>query len=272
MADHAHPTDVLQEALDGRLDAAALAELDLHLAACDSCRNERDALKWAQTEVRATVASVEVPPDFEARLKRLLDAEDAGRAPAGTSAQHRSPKTDGGRTARWFWAAAAIAAVLSLVLGPRIFAPALPEQVGSTFRAYRAGELALDVRSRDVAQIEAFFERTDRTLAVRVYDLGMMRYEAQGGALTRLGDRPTTLVAYRGPAGETLLCEMYRGKAADLPPGARRVAHDGIDFLTYTTGALTVVFWQEGELVCVLAAEGDPRSLLDLAFAKALKV
>jgi hypothetical protein len=35
---------------------------------------------------------------------------------------------------------------------------------------------------------------------------------------------------------------------------------------------LTLVFWQEGAVTCVLASDIDPEELAQLAFAKAVKV
>jgi hypothetical protein len=65
---------------------------------------------------------------------------------------------------------------------------------------------------------------------------------------------------------------MYEGQVAALPPPAERRTNDGIEFLVYRDGDVTVVFWQEGEIACALAANGDPEAAVRLAFAKAVKV
>jgi hypothetical protein len=40
----------------------------------------------------------------------------------------------------------------------------------------------------------------------------------------------------------------------------------------YREGDVTVVFWQEGSVVCVLAANGDAGAAIKLAYAKAVRV
>lgn len=51
----------------------------------------------------------------------------------------------------------------------------------------------------------------------------------------------------------------------------RRREHDGIPFQIYEAGELTLVFWQEGEVVCVLVGDGPPEAVIALALAKAMK-
>jgi hypothetical protein len=65
---------------------------------------------------------------------------------------------------------------------------------------------------------------------------------------------------------------MYRGRTAELPYTAERRVHDGIGFLVYRRDGVTLVFWQEGEVVCVLASDVAPEEVVALAFAKAMKV
>lgn len=62
---------------------------------------------------------------------------------------------------------------------------------------------------------------------------------------------------------------MYRGSTADLPPGGERREHGGFTFHVYRRGGSTVVFWQEGEVVCALAGAGDREALVALAYEKA---
>ena len=46
----------------------------------------------------------------------------------------------------------------------------------------------------------------------------------------------------------------------------------GIRFRIYRSGGVTLVFWQEGSVVCVLAADGDPEQAIQRAYAKAVKL
>jgi hypothetical protein len=65
---------------------------------------------------------------------------------------------------------------------------------------------------------------------------------------------------------------MYEGHLASLPQPDDVRDHDGIRFQVYREGKLTLVFWQEGEVVCVLASDAEAESVIQLAYAKAVKV
>jgi hypothetical protein len=65
---------------------------------------------------------------------------------------------------------------------------------------------------------------------------------------------------------------MYEGSVSDLPDPIERRTNDSIDFYLHREGELTLVFWQEGGVVCVLVGDGDPEAVLGLAFAKAVRV
>jgi hypothetical protein len=55
----------------------------------------------------------------------------------------------------------------------------------------------------------------------------------------------------------------------ELPPAPRTASHNGIAFRVYRHGALTAVYWADGDLICVLVSDIDSEALLALAFAKA---
>jgi hypothetical protein len=65
---------------------------------------------------------------------------------------------------------------------------------------------------------------------------------------------------------------MYQGTLAGLPPPDDRRTAKGIEFLVYRQGEVSVIFWQEGEVVCVLAANGDAEAAFALAATKAVRV
>lgn len=72
---------LLDEHLQGTLDAALCSALDAHLAGCSACRDERDFLRGLQQDLRA----LPVPPpsaDFEQRVLGKLRAAQGLRAPA----------------------------------------------------------------------------------------------------------------------------------------------------------------------------------------------
>jgi hypothetical protein len=65
---------------------------------------------------------------------------------------------------------------------------------------------------------------------------------------------------------------MYAGTVAALPAGAVERENKGIRFYIYEKKDLTMVFWQEGTVVCVLASDIGAEQVIQLAFAKAMKI
>lgn len=261
-----HYDDELQEALDGRLDRAAQLEVDAHVSTCAPCRARLEALR----EGRASLARVRdeaVPPDLAASVLAAVRAEPI---PVVGVDGRRRRKT---AVPAWTWAlaTAAVFAIVAWMAWPRPDVP-LTEAAAADYRAYRDGRLALDVQSANVAEVEAFFRRSGLGIETRVFDLAMMQFIVEGGRAHRLGARPSALFVYRGSDGRRLVCQMFRGRTDELPtPVARRV-HDDIEFLVFDEGGVTLVFWQEGDVVCVLAGEGAAEDVIQLAFAKAVKV
>ncbi|MEZ5286770.1 MAG: zf-HC2 domain-containing protein [Vicinamibacterales bacterium] len=262
-----HPIDALHDAVSGRLDGAARADLDRHLAGCESCRQELALLSSLRAALApAADAAVPVPVDLEARLRRALDDED--RAAAGaTTTPHRPSRGWLG----WAAAAAALAAVALMWVTLGRGEPA-PVEVAQDLRRYAAGTLPVDTPTGDIATLEARLGRADFDFPTRVFDFGAMAFELAGGGVHRVAGRPSALFVYNGPDSLRLLCEMYAGSVADLPEPDDRRTNDGIEFLVYRQGDVTVVFWQErdGRVVCALAANGDPETAVRFAFAKAI--
>ncbi len=264
MGDEAqHPTDALQDALDRRLDSASRAALDAHLSSCEKCRRELAALRWTKQQALSARHSEE-PVGFEARLRGALDEEDRRRADAGPVL--------GARVRRLVpWLAAAAALVAAVWMGGRFRSSSVPDSVADLYRAYASNALSLEVASTDPAELERYLGR-GLPFSTRVFDLGMMGFQLEGAKVQPLGGRDGALIAYRGADGRVLLCQMYQGSVRDLPEPLDRRTNDGITFHLYREGDATLVFWQEGGVVCVLAAEGDPESVLQLAFAKAVRI
>jgi hypothetical protein len=65
---------------------------------------------------------------------------------------------------------------------------------------------------------------------------------------------------------------MYLGHVSELPPPLERRTNGGITFYLYQMKGTTLVFWQEGAMVCVLAGDADLETIVQLAFAKAVRV
>jgi hypothetical protein len=262
MADDAkHPTDVLQDALDHRLDPARQAEVEAHLKSCSSCRHELMALRWTKAQA-ASLKRVDEPFALGDRLRSALDEEDR-RAGGSVTARRRS-------LGPWLATAAAVAA--AVWISSWFLVPSVPLAVAEELRAYASGEFSVERRTAVPSELEAYFAQRGLPFPVRVFDLGMMNYGLEGGGLREVDGREGALILYRGTDGRILLCRMYAGSVGELPTPLERRSNQDNAFHVYRDGEVTLVFWQEGDVVCVLAGDADTETVVQLAFAKAVKV
>ena len=256
-----HPVEALQEFLDDRLAAAERAALEGHLKTCERCQRELELLRWTRWALRGA-AKEPLPEATRLEVLSALDREDAAA----------TPRQKVGRP--WLLAAAGLAASLLLPAGlfwSRVAPPELPLAVARDFVEYRRGALELERVTEDVAVIQDFF--TDRALGfdARVFDLAMMGYHPVGGKVHSRGAARSALFVYAREDGRPVICQMLLGDVRELPGGATRREHDGIEFFVYEREGVTVVFWQEGSVICVLASDIPGEDLVQLAFAKAMK-
>ena len=262
-----HFHEELDALLDGRLDAATGAEIEEHLAGCERCRREFDALRLAKHFVATRLTAPEAPADLRTSILRALQAEARSPAPETVIVPPRSIWRRHGLAL----ASAALFLLAAVLAGVFIFQkPTLPAAVARDYRDYRSQRLALESKATDPKELEAFFAAHGVPFATRVFDLGMMEYRLAGGRVHRLGGAPSALFVYRGPSGEELLCQMFPGRVTTLPPGAERRENKGIEFHIYRHEGKTAVFWQEGTIVCVLVSDIAPEAVVQLAFAKAM--
>lgn len=255
-----HPRDELQDLLDGRLDIEHRADVEAHLAACAQCRLELDALRSVKQVVKKPFA-FEAPAGLLERIAEALDEEDRS---AGAHRQRTVLRVA-------YTLLAAAAAVLILLLWPR-GAGDLTDLAARDFAQYRTAALTLELETSEPDQLEAFFVQGGIRFATRVFDLGMMGYGLAGGRVHELDGRLSALFAYRGPQDRLVICQMYEGSLSELPAPLEERENDGIRFRIYRLEGLTLVFWQEGSVVCVLVSDGDLEELVQLAYAKAIRV
>ena len=257
-----HYGEELQDLLDGRLSAPMRAEVETHLAGCERCRRELDALRWVKSQVRRDADDAGAPPALVSRVRAALDTVAVP-----------PPRSKAPRVPRRAWMAAALAAAALLVLFVRGHKSSpLPTLVANDFVAYDGGSMRLDFESADPRAVEAYFARNGVTFTTHVYDLGMMNYRLAGGRVSRLEERTSALFAYRGPNDTSLVCQMYEGRVTDLPPTNDVREHNGFRFYVYRSENVTTVFWQEDGVVCVLASDAPAEDVVQLAFAKAMRV
>ena len=258
----------LQDLLDERLPEPRRSELAAHAATCPTCQRELAMIRMAKETVGA-LPDEETPPGLRQRVIAGLDAVDReSRAVVPPRAQSR-------RLARYAFRAGLLAAAAALVLllssDDPVVVPPAPAQIAADFVALTAQGLTLEMRSDQPALVEEFFRRRGISFPTRVFDLGMMGYQVVGGAVRNEGNRPRALFVYRSGTGGTLVCQMYEGQTTALPEADEVRENNGIRFLIHREGNLTLVFWQEGEVICVLASDVAPEEVIALAFAKAVR-
>ncbi len=257
-----HPREALQELLDGRLPQSAADAVRAHLAGCESCRTELARVDEGRRAAALLRVDRDLPPDLATSLEALLDAED-------------SPQRLPGR--RWA-IVGGLTAAAALLLGvwwtrTQDGTPTLPDQAARDFVGLERGDLALDLRTSQPAELERFLAASanERSLPrVRVIDLAMMQFTLEGGGPHTLAGRNSALFAYRGPAGERLLCQMFQGRLDELPPTTDLRRQGAFTFAVFDRDGITLVFWQEGDTVCVLVSRMAKESVVALAMAKAM--
>jgi anti-sigma factor RsiW len=264
-ADGQHPREALQDLLDGRLDGQARGDVVAHIASCSACASELEILRWTRSTAATAFAAGPVPESLERSIQAALDREEHPSRPKRDSWLTRIR-----RPALAFAVLTLVVLAVGIVLMSR--RGDVPARVASDYAAYRTGAIDLDLKTADVVELERFFAQKGIAFQTRVLDLGMMAHRLVGGRVHRIRSLQSVLFVYAGPAGQVLVCQMYKGSVADLPAAEKIRQHGGIEFHAYVRDGTTLVFWQEGAVVCVLAGDGATEEVLKLAFAKAMKV
>jgi anti-sigma factor RsiW len=265
MTESSHLGDAIHELLDGRLAPGGRAGAEAHLAECALCRRELEALRWVKGVAAPGTAARDVPPALASAISSALDREDRG----GDAASARKGRP---------WLRPALALGLLALVGVAVLlwrgggAADLPNAVARDYYRYREAGLPLALRTTDTRKLEEFFAANGITFETRVFDLGMMGYRVVGGRVHAVDGRPSALFVYEGEGGRVLLCQMFQGRLSEPTPAEVVRNHNGIRFHVHHKDGLTVVFWQEGEVVCVLASDIASEEVIQLAFAKAVRV
>ncbi|MBI3448010.1 MAG: hypothetical protein HY049_03695 [Acidobacteria bacterium] len=200
------------------------------------------------------------PPNesVTSRVLEALDREDAARS---RSRRHRSM--------RWVAAAAVAAAAVLGVLLLRPPGPDIVEMFAGDVRDYAAGRVTVAMKTADVRAMEGWFAANGIAFETRVFDLGMMDWTLKGGRIQRHGSGSRALFVYRDGRGRIMICQMYEGSMTALPEGGETRDVRGVRFRIFERSGITVVFWEEGRVACVLGGAIPRAEIMALAVAKA---
>jgi anti-sigma factor RsiW len=334
-----HFKEEIQELADNRLTPAARVEVEKHLALCEQCRGEFEALRWTKQLSRKQYAIKSAPAKLEENILAALDLEDRTLSNKPGLSWNWWPKKRAMLAYSFLLFMAVVLVVFYFILreppekSPQLSSkpesatepespsrpnaptkpalptkpelppetdlssktelhrkptlpakaklpaklksssrPDLPSEVARDYRDYKADRLTLMLKTEDVKAMEKFFSEEGIPYRTRVFDLGMMSYRLLGGRVHKLTTRKSAFFVYRGKGDAILVCQMYPGQVTELPAAAVQRENKGIRFYVYRLKGLTLTFWQEGAVTCVLTSDIDPEELLQLAFAKAVKV
>ena len=257
-----HLDERLAELLDGRLSAEDLAQAEAHVVACPACSLRLEQARCAKRAV-ATLPVMPLPPGLATRISAALDQEERT---SGGGRVVRFP----GRAVRPLLAAAALLLVGLAGAFVLFRKPAEVSAAAADFERVAGGRLVLEVRGPSAPEVETFFASRRLGFATRVFDLGMMGWTIGGGTVGTLDGGPSALWTYRDEKGRIIVCQMYAGLASDVQRGAEVMARGGITFFVHRRQGLTLVFWQEGDVACVLVSDIPRDEVLALAVAKAM--
>jgi anti-sigma factor RsiW len=269
--DGRHFKEELQLLLDDRLAAPDRLEVEKHIEVCSSCRREFEILRWTKRVTTSRFSATEVPSQLEQEVISVLDREDGRSEPHSHLSGYLM-----GKTWKPLWGYG-LAILIGVLLAVWFLSPPpteIPSQISRAFVEYRGNRLQLDILASDVVEIERGFEAAGVPFPTRVFDLGMMDYQIVGGRVYELEDRPSAFFVYRNGTGDILVCQMFQGHVSELPVDQRSSLRENndIQFYVYQSEGLTMVFWQEGDVICVLTSDLGSEEAIQLAFAKAIKV
>jgi len=258
-----HFKDEVQDLLDNRLDASTRAEVERHLETCTECRREFEAMRWTKSFAAKQFAANPAPSELR---ENILRAVEAGSGSARRITFHPAFKIQNWKPILAWAAALVVLGILALIFIPK--QRTLPQIVARDFRSYQNEKLTLELDTPNVKKMETFFAgRVPFT--PHVYDLSVKNYPLVGGRVQDLQSRQTEWVVYRGPNNQDLVCQMYVGNVSELPTGSVERQHRGKKFYVYDVKGVTMVFWQDRKVVCVLISDMPTESVVQLAFAKA---
>ncbi len=134
-----------------------------------------------------------------------------------------------------------------------------------------SGRLPLELRSDSPQTISRFFGERRIGFPAPAELLEIPGWQLAGARVHTVAGRPSALSLYRNSGNRMIVCQMYKGPVAELPPGAEIVRSGGATLYLFRSSSRTAVFWQDGPIVCALVSEIAEEEILRIAFAKTVK-
>ncbi|MFQ5666064.1 MAG: anti-sigma factor family protein [Candidatus Binatia bacterium] len=241
--------DLVAADVDGMLAVEEVPRVGAHLAGCPRCAHLRVAEQQSKNAVTARRLIQPTPAEVRRRLMARLEAES------------QRPHWVVAVGAWWArpvrLALAGATLLLAVAVGVSVLRPAPPQpvpavlnQVVARYRALQAQAVALDFRTRQPAQLRAYYRRTGVFhFANTVVNFEPLGYRLVGGTVVELAKKKSTFSVYRGRHG-LLLCHRIQAADMKFPPGGQVV--DGDHF--YTVAGVTICMHREGDVMCFLAS------------------
>jgi anti-sigma factor RsiW len=243
--------DLVAADVDGQLSDEEAVLARVHVDRCANCARLLETQRALKGAFRARRWVQPVPDGVRQTIIGRIEAADRAQRQAGTQ--------------RAWWALpvtrlvlAGVAALLILTvavpllrlrLQPREVAPF--DTIADHYRAVRSGQVALTVRTDDPMALRAYYLKTGAfSFRNTVVDLEPLGFVLDGGSVTELAGRKSTLSVYRGPGG-IVLCHRIEATSVELPPGGDVVGGDHI----YTVGGITISVHREGDIFCFMASD-----------------
>lgn len=99
----------------------------------------------------------------------------------------------------------------------------------------------------------------------RILDLTPWGYQLFGQELSAVTGRENRIFAYRGTETDLLVAHELDGQTLPDSHGATVIKKSGRDFVVSSSGDITLVAWQDDNMLCVLASKLSQERMLVLA-------